>query len=108
MKKWNGLLILSATLSISSILLSGCYNSESTVDDAKHEIEVKDSEVTRRVQMALQADERLSRLEVTVLTRKGDVLLMGVVDNQNYIYDVNTIVRGIEGVHTLHNHLSLQ
>jgi hyperosmotically inducible protein len=108
MKKWNGLLILSATLAILFMMLSGCDNSASADDIAKNEIEVKDSDVTSRVQMELLADESLSRLELSVLTRKGDVLLMGVVDNQNYINDVNTLVRNVEGVHTLHNHLSVQ
>jgi hyperosmotically inducible protein len=108
MKKWNSLLILSATLAILSIILSGCNRSESAVNYANEEVEIKDSVVTSRVEQSLVADERLSRLDLTVLTRKGDVLLMGVVDNQNYINDVNTLVRRIEGVHTLHNHLSVQ
>lgn len=108
MKKWNSLLILSATLAILSITLSGCNRSESAVNYANEEVEIKDSVVTSRVEQSLRADERLSRLDLTVLTRKGDVLLMGVVDNQNYINDVNTLVRRIEGVHTLHNHLSVQ
>jgi hyperosmotically inducible protein len=108
MKKWNSLLILSATLAILSITLSGCNRSESAVNYANEEVEIKDSVVTSRVEQSLLADERLSRLDLTVLTRKGDVLLMGVVDNQNYINDVNTLVRRIEGVHTLHNHLSVQ
>ncbi|MDO7597967.1 MAG: BON domain-containing protein [Pseudomonadota bacterium] len=50
----------------------------------------------------------MSRLDLSVLTRKGDVLLMGVVDNQNYINEVSTLVREVEGVDTLHNHLSVQ
>jgi osmotically-inducible protein OsmY len=50
----------------------------------------------------------MSRLALSVLTRKGDILLMGVVDNQNYIHDVNTLIREAEGVHTLHNHLRVQ
>lgn len=108
MKKWNGSLNLSATLAILLLMLSGCDNSESAVDVTNGAFEIKDSDVTGRVQMALLADERLAGLELTVLTRKGDVLLMGVVDNQNYINDVNTLVRDIEGVHTIHNHLSVQ
>jgi hyperosmotically inducible protein len=64
--------------------------------------------VTSRVEQALLGDERLRRLQLTVLTRKNDVLLTGFVDNQNYIDDVNKLVRDIEGVHTLHNHLSVQ
>jgi uncharacterized membrane protein len=82
MKKWNGLLILSATLAILFMMLSGCGNSASAVDYANEEIEVKDSVVTSRVEQVLLADEQLSRLDLTVFTRKG--------------------------VHTLHNHLSVQ
>lgn len=108
MKKWNGLLILSATLFILFTTVSGCNSSESAVDVADEAFEIKDSEVTSRVEQALLADERLSRLKLTVLTRKGDVLLTGYVDNQNYIDDVNKLVRNIEGVHTIHNHLSVQ
>jgi osmotically-inducible protein OsmY len=90
------------------MMLSGCDNSASAEDIAKNKIEVNASEVTSSVQMVLLADERLSRLDVSVLRRKGDVLLMGIVDNQNYINDVDTLVREVKGVHTLHNYLSVQ
>tara|TARA_R110001583_G_scaffold25094_7_gene91163 strand:+ start:2230 stop:2607 length:378 start_codon:yes stop_codon:yes gene_type:complete len=108
MKKRNGFLMLSATLVIFIVMLSGCDNSESAIDLAKPQVEIKDGDVTNNVQQALIGDEKLSKLNITVLTRKGDVLLTGSVDNQNQINKVNKLVHDTEGVHTLHNHINVQ
>jgi len=109
MKRWNSLVILSTTLlAIFTIMLSGCNNSESAVSEANDQVEIKDIDVTSNVQRGLLENERLSRLDVTVVTLKGDVLLTGLVDNKNQINDVSKLVRDIEGVHTIHNHLAIQ
>lgn len=111
MKNGHRLLVLSATL-ISAIALAGCTeqedNAATTVPPTAVMSEVIDSDVTIRIETALLGDETLKNLDITVVTRKGDVLLTGEVDSQSQIDYVDKLVMSIEGVHTLHDHLTIK
>lgn len=70
--------------------------------------EVVDSQVTVNVKQALAADEKTQSLPVTVVTLKGDVKLSGAVDQQSQIDYIEGLVRGVQGVHSLHNELRIK
>ncbi len=95
-----------STFLISSIILSGCDNSPEPSAISSNYIEVTDSNVTINVQQALNKNEQLKVLDITVITMKGDVLLTGIVENQDQINQIGSLVQNVEGVHTLHNHLT--
>ncbi len=94
------------TLIISSIIISGCNNSPEPSGTSSSHIEITDSNVTINVQRALKMNEQLKVLDITVITTKGDVLLTGIVENQDQINQIGLLVQSVEGVHTLHNHLT--
>jgi hyperosmotically inducible periplasmic protein len=92
-------------------MLSGCNKQqESTViqplSATSHE--VKDSEVTQNVKAVLLLDEKVKGLDVAVATLKGDVKLTGIAESQSQIDYVHQIVRSIQGVHTIHDELSVK
>ena len=70
--------------------------------------EVVDSQVTVNVKKALAADEKTQSLPVAVVTLKGDVKLSGTVDQQSQIDYIEGLVRGVQGVHSLHNELRIK
>lgn len=111
MNQQTKLLIFSAAF-IATTMLTGCNNSpDSTVNILPASgvgTEVYDAEVTRNVKTALKLDEKAKNLNITVATLKGDVKLTGVVDNQSQIDYVNQLVRSVQGVHTLHDELSIK
>jgi osmotically-inducible protein OsmY len=43
-----------------------------------------------------------------VVTLKGDVKLSGAVDQQSQIDYIEALVRGVQGVHSLHNELRIK
>jgi osmotically-inducible protein OsmY len=94
------------TLIISSIIITGCNNSAEPPVLSSNHIEITDSNVTSNVQQALQKNEQLKVLDITIITTKGDVLITGTVENQDQINQIGSLVQNTEGVHTLHNHLT--
>ncbi len=69
---------------------------------------IDDGIVTTRVKAALLADENVKSLDIAVVTRKGEVQLSGFVDNQSQIERVLEVARGIEGVSSVSNEMSLK
>lgn len=69
---------------------------------------VTDLEVTEHVKMAMQQNDRLKGYDIAVVTLKGDVRLTGVIDTQADIDEATRIARTAEGVHTLHDELTLK
>lgn len=113
MKKRDKLLILGTAL-IGVIMLTGCDNSNitgtGTIKQGMEavETEVKDSDVTMNVMSALFNDPVAKNFEINVVTRKGDVRLTGVVENQDQIDYLDKLARSAKGAHTLHNHLTIK
>lgn len=102
------LFILSATL-IAITMITGCNKTqESTTALKPIGAEVKDSEVTDNVKTALLLDEKTKNLAITVVTLKGDVKLTGVLDDQSQIDYVGKLVRNTQGVHSIHDELSIK
>ena len=69
---------------------------------------VVDMDVTKKVRAALAKDNALSAFDIAIVTTKGDVRLTGKVDTQLQINQIVAITRGVEGVKTVHDELTLK
>lgn len=115
MKTFPKLFLLSATL-VGITTIVGCDKSPETtsaqtsalVGSHSGSTSDNDSEVTLRVKSALAQDEILKKFEITVSTLKGDVRITGVVDNQAQIDHADKLLHSIEGVHSIHDELTIK
>ena len=71
-------------------------------------VNVADIDVTTHVKTALLQNDSLKGFDITVVTIKGDVRLIGVLDNQSQIDEAIKIARASEGAHTIHDELTLK
>ena len=129
MKMRSGLLLFGTTLvGVVAISIAGCNRSSqesmgtvppSTVFTSPESTgkisssktpgtDATDADVTMKVKTALLRDENVKGFDIGVATVKGDVRLTGVVDNQNQIADAIKVARAVEGVHGLHDDLSVK
>ena len=67
-----------------------------------------DGIVTAKVKGALLADVYVKSLDIAVVTRKGEVQLSGFVDSQSQIDGAIEVARGVEGVRTVSNEMSIK
>lgn len=111
MKTYAKLFILSATL-VGMTTIVGCNKSQEATDTTKPstsiKTEISDSDVTMKVKTALLNDEQAKSFDIAVVTLKGDVRLTGAVDNQNQLDHIVKLVRSIEGVHSIHDELTIK
>lgn len=70
--------------------------------------EIDDSVITSSVKAALLGDADIKSFDFKVETRKGEVQLSGFVDNQNQIDRAIEVARGIEGVRSVSNEMSIK
>ena len=106
-------LVLIATLAgVMTIFFAGCYKpQEATGTPAPSTTvgtEIDDSVVTARVKSALLADPDVKSFEFKVETRKGEVQLSGFADDQTKIDRAIAVTRGVEGVKSIENNVSLK
>ncbi len=69
---------------------------------------VSDMDVTEHVKTALHQNATLQAFDITVLTIKGDVRLMGTLDTQAQITEALQVARAAQGVHSIHDELTLK
>ena len=69
---------------------------------------IDDSVVTTRVKSALLSDPNIKSFDIAVVTRKNEVMLSGFVDNQAQIDRAIEIARGVEGVESVINKMSIK
>ncbi len=69
---------------------------------------VDDSIVTTKVKSAFLADASVKSFDIAVVTRKGEVQLSGFVDNQTQIDQALVLARGVEGVQSVANEMSIK
>jgi hyperosmotically inducible protein len=70
--------------------------------------EIDDGIITTEVKTALLADAYIKSLDIAVKTRKGEVQLSGFVNNQSQIDRAIEVTRGIKGVRTVGNEMSIK
>jgi len=71
-------------------------------------VNVSDIDVTEHVKTALQNNDALKGFDITVVTLKGDVRLMGQLDSQAQIDEAIRIARSSDGAHSIHDELTLK
>jgi len=69
---------------------------------------VSDIDVSEHVKTALRQNESLKGFDINVVTLKGDVRLIGVLDNQSQIDEALKIARASDGAHTIHDELTIK
>jgi hyperosmotically inducible protein len=101
-----------ATAMALTMLASGCGKSPDTTAPTPAAPaavgHVSDIDVTEHVKTALLQNESLKGFDITVVTLKGDVRLIGVLDNQAQIDEALRIARASDGAHSIHDELTLK
>lgn len=69
---------------------------------------VTDIDVTNHVKTALLQDAALKGFDISVITTKGDVRLIGIVDTQSQIDSAIKLAREADGAHAIHAELTLK
>ena len=69
---------------------------------------IDDSVVTTRVRSALLADDQIHSLDIAVVTRKAEVQLSGYVDTEKQIQRAVDIAKGVDGVRSVSNEMSVK
>ena len=64
--------------------------------------------MTEHVKTALLQNESLKGFDISVVTLKGDVRLIGVLDSQAQIDEAIKIARASDGAHTIHDELTIR
>lgn len=70
--------------------------------------QVDDGIVTAKVRSALLADADTKSFDIGVVTRKGEVQLSGYVGDQMQMDHAIAVARGVEGVHSVGNKMSIK
>ncbi|MEO8768206.1 MAG: BON domain-containing protein [Nitrosospira sp.] len=114
----NKLFVLTITL-IGALSIAGCGKSgEKTATPAPAPVapaakttvgtDIDDGTVTTKVKSALLADADVKSFDIKVETRKGEVQLSGFVDNQVQMDRAIAVAKGVEGVKSVDNKMSLK
>ena len=114
----NKLFVLTITL-IGALSIAGCGKSEEktatpapapAAPAAKTTVgtDIDDGAVTTKVKSALLADADVKSFDIKVETRKGEVQLSGFVDNQVQMDRAIAVAKGVEGVKSVDNKMSLK
>lgn len=69
---------------------------------------VDDGIITTKIKSALLADPNIKSLDISVVTRKGEVQLSGFVNNQAQIDQATALARAVEGVKSVANEMSIK
>lgn len=71
-------------------------------------MEIDDSLITAKIKAALLEDKLIKSQDVKVETRKGDVQISGFVDTQIQIDQIAQIAKGIPGVASVANSMTVK
>lgn len=111
MKSGAGVIVLWST-SLVLLAASGCSKPSEPAAAVEEKTSIvaqmKDIDVTAKVKSALALDQSLKKFDISVVTLNGDVRLTGMVDNQGQIDHADNLVRIMEGVHSIHDELSVR
>jgi hyperosmotically inducible periplasmic protein len=103
-----GFVLLAAVIAATTAV-SGC-NKQPAATQAPPAVtsNVSDIDVTEHVKTALLQNETLKGFDIKVVTLKGDVRLIGVLESQVQIDEALKIARASEGAHTIHDELTIK
>ena len=107
---------LLVTVAIAATMLAGCNKTPEAPgtppvavgQPAPAAVNVSDVDVTEHVKTALLRSDSLKSFDITVVTLKGDVRLIGVLDSQAQIDEALKVARASDGAHTIHDELTLK
>ena len=103
-----GLKLLTVALA-ATLMLSSCDKTPEKSPPAMTVVgNVADADVTENVKAALHKDELTKGFYITVVTLNGDVRLTGEMENQTQIDEAVKIALASDGVHTIHNELTIK
>lgn len=117
MNKPAGFLLITAAM-VAGTLLAGC--SKPAAPTAPTEAaaaataataasgNVADIDVSEHVKTALLQNESLKGFDISVVTVKGDVRLIGVLNNQAQVDEALKTARAAEGAHAIHDELTIK
>lgn len=113
MKSRPRLILIATAVAGMNLSIIGCNKSPETTtptspaltSPSKASDNVADTDVTTNVKTALLRDATLNKFDINVVTLKGDVRLIGVVDTQAQIDAAIKVARSAEGVHSIHDEL---
>ncbi len=113
MRTRPGLLVLSTALAgAMTIVIAGCNKPQQATGTPPPSTtvgtEIDDSVVTTRVKSALVADPDVKGFDFKVETRKGEVQLSGFADDQTKIDRAIAVTRGVAGVKSIDNKVSVK
>jgi len=106
MNRLSGLMLFAA-VTLSTMLASGCSKPPERPTAAIAD-NVSDVDVTTNVKTALQQNDTLKGFDITVVTLKGDVRLIGTLNTQEQIDQAIKIARSSAGTHTIHDELTIK
>ncbi len=69
---------------------------------------IDDGIITSKVKAALLGDANVKSSDIAVVTRQGEVLLSGFVDNKTQMDKAVEVARGIEGVRLVSNEMAVK
>ncbi len=69
---------------------------------------VDDGIITAKIKSALLADPNIKSLDISVVTRKGEVQLSGFVNNQTQIDRATALARAVDNVKSVANEMSVK
>lgn len=111
MKKRSGFLFVGALMA-ATLWMGGCSKLPelSAILPAPSAATGKASDisVTKRVKLALDQNASLKLFDIAVETLKGDVRLSGMLDSQAQVDLAIKITRALEGVHSIHDELTIK
>jgi hyperosmotically inducible protein len=97
---------------VALLLLMGCNKPSEAlhvlIPTSSKSSSVPDSEVSQNVQIALLSIPGFETFDIDVVSRKGDVRMLGVVDSQSQIDAALKLARGTDGAHTINNQLTIK
>ncbi len=105
-----------ALAAASAMLATGCYREQPATPASAATAppkttvgtEIDDTVVTTKVKSALVADQEIRGLQLKVETRKGVVQLSGFADSQAQLDRAVAVAKGIEGVTSVENGMTLK
>ena len=111
MKTRSGSFLIAATLA-ATVALAACNKTAelpvAPAAPAAATVNVTDVDITEHAKTALHQNDLLKSFDISVVALKGDVRLIGVIDSQSQIDEAIKIARASDGVHSVHDELTLK